>query len=82
MSKNIKSTPFLLGAWGVGFEFIANGAEHLARMWLYGVNVTLHEWALLLGVAVLRSYFVVGLYSSIIMSEQKKRMQEMLRCRF
>ena len=28
--------------------------------------------------ALFRSYFVVGLYSSIIVSEQKKHMQEML----
>ena len=77
--EKYKATPFLLGVWGVGFEFIANGAEHLVRNWfMYGENLGLEEWALLLGVAVLRSYFVVGLYSSIAITEQKKRMEEML----
>ena len=32
----------------------------------------------MVGVAVLRAYFVVGLYSAITVSEQKKQMQEML----
>ena len=41
-------------------------------------NLGLREWGLLSGVALFRSYFVVGLYSSIIVSEQKKQMQEML----
>ena len=45
---------------------------------LHDVNLSLREWALLSGVALLRSYFVVGLYSSITISEQKKQMQEML----
>lgn len=77
--EKYKATPFLLGAFGVGFEFIANSAEHLVRYWfIQEENLGSREWALLLGVAVLRSYFVVGLFSSIAMAEQKKRMEEML----
>ena len=77
--EKYEANPFILGALGVGFEFIANGTEHLVRNWfMYQENLGFEEWALLLGVAVLRSYFVVGLYSSIAMSEQKKRMEEML----
>ncbi|QUW22972.1 sensor histidine kinase [Sporosarcina sp. Marseille-Q4063] len=77
--EQYKTSPLLLGAWAAGFEFIGNSAEQLARLLLLsGVNVTFHEWILLGGVAVLRSYFVVGLYSSIIISEHKKRMQETL----
>ncbi|MFJ7972938.1 ATP-binding protein [Psychrobacillus sp. NPDC096389] len=77
--EKYKTNPFLLGAFGVGFEFIANGTEHLVRNWfMYDENLGFREWALLLGVAVLRSYFVVGLYSSIAIAEQKKRMEEML----
>ena len=41
-------------------------------------NFRFAEWALIGGVALLRSFFVVGLYSSITVSEQKKQMQEML----
>ncbi|SES40807.1 sensor histidine kinase [Psychrobacillus sp. OK032] len=77
--EKYKANPFLLGALGVGFEFIANGTEHLVRNWfMHEGNLGFGDWALLLGVAVLRSYFVVGLYSSIAMTEQKKRMEEML----
>ena len=78
--ENYKTFPFLLGAWGAGLEFIGNGAEHLVRYWFLTPHITLgfREWALLIGVALLRSYFVVGLYSSITISEQKRQMQEML----
>ena len=77
--EQFKTSPLLLGAWAAGLEFIGNSAEQLTRMLLLnGVNVTFHEWILLGGVAVLRSYFVVGLYSSIIISEHKKQMQETL----
>ncbi|WP_172370808.1 sensor histidine kinase [Sporosarcina jiandibaonis] len=77
--EQYKTSPLLLGAGAAGLEYIGNSAEQLTRLLLLnGVNVTFHEWILLLGVAVLRSYFVVGLYSSIIISEHKKRMQETL----
>lgn len=76
--EQYKSSPLLLGGWAAGLEFFGNSVEQLARMLLYGVNVTFHEWILLGGVAVLRSYFVVGLFSSVIISENKKRMREML----
>lgn len=72
-------TSFLLGAFATGIEFIANSVEHLLRYWLLQhTNLGLQEWALLFGIALFRSYFVVGLYSSITISEQKKRLQEML----
>ncbi|TQR18624.1 ATP-binding protein [Psychrobacillus soli] len=77
--EKYKATPFLLGAWGVGFEFISNSVEHSVRNWfMYKESLGFEELALLLGVAVLRGYFVVGLYSSIAIAEQKKRMEEML----
>ncbi|QED46678.1 sensor histidine kinase [Cytobacillus dafuensis] len=77
--ENFKTYPLLLGAFAAIFEFIGNTAEHLMRYWLLNhANLGLQEWVLLGGVALLRSYFVVGLYSSITVSEQKKQMQEML----
>ena len=77
--EKYKMFPLLLGAWAAGLEFIGNSAEHLMRnLLLNHVNLGLREWALFSGVALFRSYFVVGLYSSIIVSEQKKRVQEML----
>lgn len=74
-----KASPLLLGAFAACFEFIGNSAEHLMRYLLtYHSNINLQEWLMLSGVALLRSYFVVGIYSSITISEQKKRMEEML----
>jgi two-component system, sensor histidine kinase YcbA len=77
--EKYKTVPLLLGAYAAGLEFIGNGAEHLLRYSLLGhENLGYHDWILLGGVALLRSYFVVGIYSSITISEQKKQMQEML----
>lgn len=77
--EKYKVFPLLLGGYAALFEFIGNGAEQLMRHGLLGqANLEFRDWVLLAGVAVLRSYFVVGLYSSITVSEQKKRMQEML----
>ena len=42
------------------------------------VDLGFREWALIGGTALFRSFFVVGLYSMITVSEQKKQMQEML----
>ena len=78
-SEKYKSFPLRLGALAAGAEIIGNSVEHLTRsLLLADFNLTLQDWAILGGVALLRSYFVVGLYSSIIISEQKKQMQEML----
>ena len=61
------------------FEFTANSVEHIVRYLLLGnVHFEFREWVLLALVAIFRSYFVVGLYSSITIMEQNKRMQEML----
>lgn len=77
--EKYKTFPLLLGSFAAGIEFIGNGAEHIVRsLFLNHANLGLQELALLFGVALLRSYFVVGIYSSITVSEQKKRMQEML----
>ncbi|AMQ07141.1 sensor histidine kinase [Sporosarcina sp. resist] len=74
-----KAFPLLLGAWALLFEFIGNSAEHLMRYLLsMHVDLGFREWALIAGTALFRSFFVVGLYSMITVSEQKKQMQEML----
>ncbi|MBY0123035.1 sensor histidine kinase [Bacillus sp. S/N-304-OC-R1] len=74
-----KTSPLLLGAIAAGMEFTGNSIEHLLRYLLLShENVGLRDWALVCAVALFRSFFAVGLYSSITVSEQKKRMQEML----
>ncbi|MFD1706091.1 ATP-binding protein [Siminovitchia sediminis] len=78
--ERYKTLPLVLGAWAVLFEFMGNSVEHLVREWMLGqFTFDLMTWALLGGVAVIRSYFVVGLYSSITVSEQVKRVQEMVK---
>ncbi|MFK2826170.1 sensor histidine kinase [Bacillus sp. B190/17] len=77
--ETYKTIPLLLGALAAGLEVIGNSAEYLLRCWLLNyTGLDFGEWILLCGVALLRSYFVVGVYSSITISEQKKQMQEML----
>lgn len=74
-----KAFPLLLGGWAFLFEFVGNSAEHLMRYLLSThVDLGVQEWALVGGAALFRSFFVVGLYSMITVSEQKKQMQEML----
>lgn len=77
--ERFKTNPLLLGAWASLFELLGNAAEHMLRITLYpSIGIEFWGWALLVGVALLRSYFVIGLYSSITVSEQKKRIEEML----
>ncbi|MCG7335174.1 sensor histidine kinase [Sporosarcina sp. ACRSM] len=77
--EKVKTYPLLLGAWAALFEFIGNGSEYLFRSLIsHSENVGFRDWALVSGVAILRSYFVVGLYSTITVSEQKRQMQELL----
>lgn len=77
--EKYETTPLLLGALAAGSELVGNTLEHLLRYALLTeVQFNFRAWILLGAVALLRSYFAVGLYSSIIISEQKKRMQEML----
>ncbi|QUG43628.1 ATP-binding protein [Psychrobacillus sp. INOP01] len=77
--ERFKTTPLLLGAVATVIEFTANSAEHIVRyLLLSNEHFEVREWVLLALVAIFRSYFVVGLYSSITIMEQNKRMQEML----
>ncbi|HHW38759.1 MAG TPA: GHKL domain-containing protein [Bacillales bacterium] len=78
--EKYKTFPLILGAWASVFEVIANGTEHFVRhLLLDQPSIELKDFALLSGVALLRSYFVVGLYGSITVSEQKKRVEELLK---
>lgn len=77
--ETYKNSPLILGAWASLNEFFANAIEQLVRHELLNQeHLDFPGWMLVSGVALIRSYFVVGLYASIIVSEQKKRMEEML----
>lgn len=74
-----KAFPLRLGALAFLFEVISNTSEHALRNWLlHGELLTGKEWGILVGVALLRSFFTVGLYSSVALTKEKQRVEEML----
>lgn len=77
--EQYKTTPFLLGIIATGCEIVGNSTEQLVRSLLLDSSfLNFTEWMIICGVALLRSYFVVGLYSSIMIREQNERVREML----
>lgn len=77
--EQFKTKPLFLGSYVAISELISNTAEHLVRLTVLGQDdIYFYDLLLLLLVAFFRSFFVVGIYSSIIISEQKKQVQKML----
>lgn len=71
--------PIRLGLLATSLEIISNSIEHFLRILLIpNIEVVINDWLLLVVVAVFRSFFVVGLYSSVTLTEQKKRLEEQL----
>ncbi|ARD48517.1 sensor histidine kinase [Sporosarcina sp. P33] len=77
--EKYKSFPLRLGALAFIFEVVSNTSEHVLRnWWMHGSLLKSTEWGILVGVALLRSFFTVGLYSSVALSKEKQRVEEML----
>ncbi|ARJ39186.1 two component sensor histidine kinase [Sporosarcina ureae] len=77
--EKYKSFPLRLGALAFLFEVVSNTSEHALRnWWLHSSLLNSQEWGVLVGVALLRSFFTVGLYSSVALSKEKQRVEEML----
>ncbi|WP_029053990.1 sensor histidine kinase [Sporosarcina ureae] len=77
--EKYKSLPLRLGALAFLFEVVSNTSEHALRnWWQHGSLLNGKEWGILVGVALLRSFFTVGLYSSVALSKEKHRVEEML----
>lgn len=71
--------PLLLGILATILEIFSNSLEHLLRILVIPIiDVHANDWLLLMAVAVFRSFFVVGIFSSVSLKEQKKRLQEQL----
>ena len=78
--------PLILGGYIALIDFVSNETELFLRGVLLGTNIFyFKEWLLIIVIAVVRSYFVIGLYNSIAISqmrflhaEQEKRMEQML----
>ena len=77
--QQYREKPLKLGFLVALSEVVSNLAEQSMRFLVHSYTfLFLHDFLLLFAVALLRSFFVVGIYSSILISEQKKRVQEML----
>lgn len=71
--------PIRLGILSTALEIVSNSIEHFLRILLIpNIEVVVNDWLLLVIVAVFRSFFVVGLYSLVTLTEQKKRLEEQL----
>jgi two-component system sensor histidine kinase YcbA len=78
--------PLLLGGFVAVIDFVSNESELFLRGVLSGTYVFhFQDWLLLMFIAVVRSYFIIGLYNSIAINqmrslhaEQEKRMEQML----
>ena len=77
--RKLKEFPFQLGIYGAAFELLSNIVEQYMYVLLIKASfISWKQFLILIAVAILRSFFVVGIYSSITINEQKKKMQEML----
>ncbi|MFD0695668.1 ATP-binding protein [Paenibacillus sp. GCM10027628] len=78
--------PFLLGVCLSAIDIVSNELELLARSFIFDRPYMYSEqWMLITVTAIVRSYFVVGIYSSVTISqmralhsEQQKRIEKML----
>lgn len=83
----VKLHPLILGACVSVIDFVSNETELLTRSLIYDLPffTPSGQWMLIAIIAVIRSYFIIGLFSSITVSqiralhaEQQKRMEQML----
>ncbi|MBB4824674.1 two-component system sensor histidine kinase YcbA [Sporosarcina luteola] len=78
-TKSHQTNLLLVGALAAFVELTGNTVEHFIRsVWVAHYEFGMREWLLLIGVAIIRNYFAIGLYSAVIVNEQKRRIQEMM----
>ena len=74
-----RTDPVRLGFYGAVLETLANTMEQFAiTLLITGHLIPLGDYLLFIAVAVLRSYFVVGLFSALALSEEKRRTEQLL----
>lgn len=77
--NRFREHPIYLGIFASILEIISNSVEHLLRiLFLPTLQSSIHDWFLLIIVAIFRSFFVVGLFSSVSLAEQKRKLEENL----
>lgn len=75
----LKKQPLMLGLLATAFEVLSNTIEHvLTDILLVSDQETFTSFLLFILVGLLRSFFVVGIYSMITMSEQKKQLKQLM----
>lgn len=78
--------PLVLGGVAAFIDLMSNEMELLTRLLVLGTtSFRLNEWTYLMAIAMLRTYFTTGIYSSIsvnqmriVQNEQKRRIEQML----
>lgn len=78
--------PLVLGGVAAVIDLMSNEMELLTRFIVLGTTTfRLNEWTYLMAIAMLRTYFTTGIYSSIsvnqmrmVQREQKRRIEQML----
>ncbi|AIQ27436.1 histidine kinase [Paenibacillus sp. FSL P4-0081] len=69
--------PLVLGAVAAVIDLLSNEMELLTRLIvLDSASFRLNEWTYLMAIAVLRTYFTTGVYSSISVSQMRIRARE------
>lgn len=77
--ENYKSRPFLLACFVTIFEAISNLVEQtFTYLFVTTIPITFKAMFLLLIVAFIRSFIVVGIYSFIVVSKQKNQVEQLL----
>lgn len=76
--ERVRLRPMTLGLYGVLFEIVSNCVESLTLYILIQETLTFQQFGLIIIVAFLRSFFIVGFYNAITISEQKKQLQQLL----
>ena len=77
--EDLKKQPLLLGLCGTAFEIISNTLEHVTtELLLAAEQETFSSFLIFIVVGLLRSFFVVGVYSIITLTEQKKQLHQLM----
>lgn len=75
----LKKQPLILGLCGTAFEIISNTFEHIATELLLSTEQELfYSLLIFVVIGLLRSFLVVGVYSIITLTEQKKQMHQLM----
>ncbi|MEH7109341.1 MULTISPECIES: sensor histidine kinase [Bacillaceae] len=83
--NTLYDNPFLIGVLGVVIEILASMVEITFRYFSSHTPLTLHTFLIIGGIAIIRSFFVLGFFNILILREsklaeeqQRKRNEEIL----